>query len=484
MDKGPDFTIRPRLNVMSDDEIDSLYQGALRVLREVGVKALSPEGIGLARKVGAMVEDDGLVRFPPEVVERAIASAPKRVTIHDRDGNEAMVLGGGNTGGQNTYYGTGSDLKHTYDPFTGDLRLTTAQDIANMARVVDFLSDSEFLMSYGIPSDVPLERVYPTEFLMMVRNSTKPIAFTSSNGEEARHIIEMAALVAGGLDRLRERPFVLGYAQPTSPLQHSADALGKLLTCAEMGIPACYPPGMIPGATAPTTMAGAMTQSLAEALSALVLHQTKSPGTPIVLCGAHGCMDMRTAINVYAAPERLTTQAALAAVYQRFGIPTWGFGGCTDALVLDAQAGAEFATLALWASLTGINLAHDVGYLGSGMVGDLRAIVHNNEINRYVRHVLVRGVPVTDETMAFDAMERVGSGGAYLSDEHTRDHFRTELWPPGLSNRLSLEGWQKAGKETMEGRLTGAVREILSSHEPKPLDPEIARALDEMAGSC
>ena len=355
-----------------------------------------------------------------------------------------------------------------------------AGDIANMAKAVDYLPNLEFLMSYGIPSDCPLDRVYRTEFMEMVQNSTKPIVFTSDNGNDTQRIIEMSAVVAGGMERLREKPFVINYSQPTSPLQHSLDALGKMLACAEAGIPVVYPPGMIPGATAPTTMAGAITQSLAESLSALVIHQLKREAAPIILCGAHGWLDMTSAINVYAAPGRLMTQAALAAFYQHFGIPTWGFGGCTDAQVFDQQAGMEFAMLNLWAGLCGVNLAHDTAYVGNGMIGCLRSLVYNDEIIAYVRHILCRGVVVNRETRAVDAMDRVGPGGHFMMDEHTLRHFREELWRPALSNRDRYEAWKEKGAKTVGEKADEKVREILEKPVSRPLPREMTVELERM----
>lgn len=474
------FTIRPKLNVLSKEEIEILFNGALEVLERVGVKVFHPEANELLKEAGAILSQDSSVRIRYPLVEKALHTVPKRLYIYDREGKLTLELGGGNTGGWNTYYGTGSDLKNTYDPLTGELRLTVAQDIANMAKVVDCLRNFDFLMSHGIPSDVPLDRIYRTEFMEMVKNSTKPIVFTSDNGEDSRRIIEMAAVVAGGMENLRAKPFVMNYSQPTSPLQHSFDAMGKLLTCAELEIPVVYPPGMIPGATAPATMAGAITQSIAESLSALVIHQLKKEGAPIILCGAHGWLDMKSAINVYAAPGRLLTEAILAAFYQHFGIPTWGFGGCTDAHIFDQQAGMEFAMLTLWAGLCGVNLAHDTAYLGSGTIGCPRSLVYNDEIISYVRHILCRGVRMNKETQAIDAIERVGPGGNYLMDPHTLEHFREELWRPSLSNRERYESWKQKGSRTVREKADEKVKEILKNHVPKPLSREILQELEKM----
>jgi trimethylamine--corrinoid protein Co-methyltransferase len=478
MDKN--FVVRPSLSVLSRAEIDAFYSSALDVLERVGVRVLHPEALQLLERAGAPASGDSIVRIRSVLVQDALRTVPKRLMIYDREGNPAMELGGGNRGGTNTYYGTGSDLKNTYDPHTGELRLTVTQDIADMARVVDALPNLDFLMSYGIPYDCPLETVFQTEFDAMVRNSTKPIVFTSQNAEDSRIIVGMAAAAAGGTERLRRKPFVLNYTQPTSPLQHSSDGIGKLLAGADLEVPIVYPPGMMPGATAPVTVAGAITQSLAEALSGLVIHQLKRMGAPIVLCGAHGCMDMHTAINVYAAPERLLSEAALAAIYQHFGVPTWGFGGCTDAHILDEQAGAEFGTLTMWAALCGINLAHDVGYLGSGMIGDLRAVLMNNEIVWYVRHVLCRGIPVDHDTLATDAIASAGPGGNYMGHEHTIRHFRTQLWRPAVFNRMDLGSWTRKGKNALKEVLAERLHAILRDYAPKPLDPAVSEELDRL----
>jgi trimethylamine--corrinoid protein Co-methyltransferase len=474
------FTIRPRMTILNGEEIEFLYAGALEVLERIGVRVLHPEALNLLKEAGASIHSDSLVKIRSTLVEKAIRSVPKKLIIYDREGKAAMDLGGGNTGGMNTYYGTGSDLKNTYDPYTGELRPTVSRDIANMARVSDALPNIEFLMSYGIPSDCPLDQVYRTEFFEMVQNSVKPIVFTSDNGADSTRIIEMAAVVAGGMDRLREKPFLVNYSQPTSPLQHSLDAIGKVFACAEAGIPVVYPPGMIPGATAPVTMAGAITQSIAESLSALVIHQLKREGAPIILCGAHGWLDMSSAINVYAAPGRLMTQAALTTFYQHFGIPTWGFGGCTDAQVFDQQAGMEFAMINLWASLCGVNLAHDTAYVGSGMIGCLRSLVYNNEIIGYVRHILCRGVIVNGETRAISVLERVGPGGHFMMDDHTLHHFRGELWIPSLSNRDRYETWKEKGGKTVGEKADEKVKELLKKPISKPLSPDIVDELEKM----
>jgi trimethylamine--corrinoid protein Co-methyltransferase len=233
---------------------------------------------------------------------------------------------------------------------------------------------------------------------------------------------------------------------------------------------------LIPGATAPATLAGSVTLSLAEALSGLTIHQLRRKGAPLVLGGAHGCMDMKSTVNVYAGPERLLTEWILASIYQHLEIPTWGFGGCSDAQLLDEQAAMEFSVLGLWASLAGVNLAHDTGYLGSGTIGALESLVFNDEIIGYTRH-LMRGVAFDMDTRAVDVIDRVGPGGEYLTDEHTLRHYRTEFWRAGLLNRQTHEGWQKAGRQSLGEKLRERVKQILQTHQPVPLGEDVVRKM-------
>ena len=459
--------LRPRLQAVDAGQLEGLYRGGLAVLARTGVRVADAAAVALLAEAGCTVEDETLVRIPAGVVKQAVASAPKRIEFYDRLGRPAMDVQG-----RNTYYGTGSDLAQTYDSQTGELRASTAADVGRMAQLADALPNFDFVMSAGIPFDRPNALHYRYEFLEMVTHTTKPIAFTSSGGEETRRIIEMAAVAVGGLAQLQARPFVLNYCQPISPLQHTAEGVGKLLVCAELEIPVNCPPGLIPGATAPTTLAGAVTLSVAEALSGLTIHQLQRPGSPIVLGGAHGCMDMRTAVNAYAGPERLLTEWVLCSFYQWAGLPTWGFGPCSDAPVLDEQAALEFGMLGLWAAMAGVNLAHDTGYLGSGMLGALEALVLSDEIIGYCRHV-ARGVKFDATTQALDVIDRVGPGGDYLSDDHTLEHFKTEFWEPTLLNRQVHENWKGTDGKRLGEKLNARVRGILETHTPVPLHDEV-----------
>lgn len=261
----------PRYRLLTEDQIKEIHLASLEILETVGVRVLHDDGVQLLRDNGCKVKGDNVVRIPNWLVEECIHAAPSRITIYKRKGGEAMRLEG-----RAIHFGLGTDLISTQDLKTGETRPSGLQDVANAAKVADWCEDVDFIASYALPSDVPTNSMYVECAKAMMENSVKPIFFTSAGQEDLAFIIEMAAAVAGGEDALRERPFLIHYSEPTAPLTHSHGAVRKLFLCAEKGIPICYTPGPSLGATAAVTLAGGIVQANAEALSGIVLHQTRA----------------------------------------------------------------------------------------------------------------------------------------------------------------------------------------------------------------
>ena len=288
-----------------------------------------------------------------------------------------------------------------------------------------------------------------------------------------------AAEVAGGLENLRERPFVLAYPEPISPLVFPAEVVDRMFIAADLGMPQIPGATVQPGATSPVTLAGAVAQCVAEGLMGLVLVQLRQPGAPCCLSGNVGIFDMRTAILSVAAPETSLGLAAQAEVAQSFGLPTWGLAGATDAKTLDAQAGIESAFSILAQGLAGLNLIHDVGYMDRGMVCSAEMLVLGDEVIGMAKR-LIRGIEVNAETLARGIIEKVGPGGHFLQEDHTVRHFREELWMPSLLTRQHYDVWQEAGAKDMGQRVQERVRELVEGHEVPLLPDKTVVALEEL----
>ena len=197
-------------------------------------------------------------------------TVPPQIIIYNRKGQEAMKLGG-----RNIYFGLGTDLLRTIDLETDKLRLSILQDVKNAAIVSDYCKEIDFIASFALPSDVPKNLMYINCVKAMMENSIKPIFFTAAGKEDLEYIINMAEVVVGSENKLRSRPFLIHYSEPTAPLSHSYGAINKLFLCAEKEIPICYTPADLLGGTAPVSLAGGIVQANAEALSGIVLHQLK-----------------------------------------------------------------------------------------------------------------------------------------------------------------------------------------------------------------
>jgi trimethylamine--corrinoid protein Co-methyltransferase len=231
-----------------------------------------------------------------------------------------------------------------------------------------------------------------------------------------------------------------------------------------------------PGATSPVTMAGTVTQLIAEGLLCLTLIQLRKPGAPCFLGANVGIFDMATAKLCMAGPETSLAIAAQSEIAQSFGLPSWGLAGATDAKVLDAQAGLESAFHILAQGLGGLNLIHDVGYMDMGMVCSTDMLVLGDEIVGMARR-FIRGIEVNPETLARDVIARVGPGGHYLEDDHTFNHFRQQLWNPSLLTRHGRDEWQAAGSKDMAQKVHEKVLEILNNHQAPPLPDGVVGAL-------
>ena len=476
-----------QFRVLSDDQIEEIFHSALDVLERVGTRVYGEEGLALLREAGcgkrSGVSDTDLVRIPSWLVKDALNTAPERIVVAGRDRRQRVILEK-----DKIYFGTGSDCPSLVDPYTDEggkprVRKYTYQDIYDAARISDALPHIDFHMSLGLTSGVPVLTYDRHQFLAMMQGTSKPLVITTVDKEGLADQYRMACEVLGGPEEFAKAPLFVVYIEPSSPLSNSVEAVEKILYSAEMGIPAIYTPCTMCGATAPVTLAGGMVQCLAECLVGVVLAQLKRRGAAVIIGGVQSAIDMATSILSYGAPEMVLLSAAMTDVAKWLGLPMFSTAGCSDAKVLDQQAAIEAAMSVTIAALSGANLIHDVGYLESGLLGSFDMLVMSNEVIGMAKRIL-SGVTVTPETLAVDVIERVGPGGHYLTEEHTRQHFKTELWFPTLMDRQMRRGWEASGKQTMAERVRAKVKGILEHHQPLPIPADVEARLKELVAQA
>jgi trimethylamine--corrinoid protein Co-methyltransferase len=463
----------PQFAVLSDTQLQDIHLAALEVLRRIGIRFHHQEAVEMLKEAGAFISDGNLVKFPARMVEDAVASTPGRIILCDRDGEPAVFLEG-----TKVYFGTGSDCLNLLDPETGEHRKFTQPDLINSYHLCDALPNIHFVMSNGIPSDVDSDLLYDVQMALMLEHTTKPIVFVTNDRASCQCAIDMAAAVAGGHEALVEQQHILLYSEPSSPLQQSETAVDKLLLMAEYQLPVVHSPGPLMGGTAPITMASGLVMSLAEILSGLVVHRLRRWGAPFVFGAGLHHMDMGAAQICYASPEFQLTKAAIAQLGRWYGLPTWGYAGCSDAKVMDEQAALEALLSVLMAKFSGANLIHDVGYMESGLTLSYEMIVLTDELVAMTDHIM-KGIEVDDDTLMMDELDRVGPGGHFMDTEQTLKRFR-DFWFPSLLDRKRRPQWLEAGATTLGQRLKARVKEIIKEHQPKPLAPDKKQKVQEI----
>lgn len=473
------FTHPDRINssvsmtMVSESQLDEICNAAFTVLAKTGFKMNHNGALTMCRNAGCTVEDDR-VRVPKEVILECLRMTPKGFIVYDRLGKPALDLSG-----RNSYYGCSTGSPQTLDHVTGEIRPTTFRDLEIGALVSDALPNIDWVMPFGTTQDTPGHASFLYDFEACVKNTTLPVMFLSEGAQDTRYIQKMAAACVGGPEKLAEKPFLMAYPEPITPLFYPAEVVERAFLAADWGIPQCPGTSQIIGATSPVTLAGATVLWLAEALMSIVVLQLYKPGAKVFLSGNFGLFDMGSTVSAIASPETCMCLAVQAQMGQRLGLPTWGLAGASDSMDIDAQAGAESAFSILAQGLAGLNLIHDVGYLGAGMICSPEMLVMGDEICAMTRHLL-RGMTVNADTLATEVIDQVGPGGNFLQNPHTFNHFKSESWFPKIMDRQYFENWVKAGRPDTKQKVKAKLNKILDKHQPIPLGEHECSELERL----
>jgi len=468
----PNLTFRPRMSVLNEAQVEQIHQATLELLERTGVQVTHPRALELLDGAGARVDGDR-VHIPAWMVEDAIRQAPPRVVLGNRSGERKVFLEG-----DKYWFGPSLDCIDYLDPLTSERRRFVSDDCRITSTVADGLPNYTWVMTIGMADDVPADIADRVVARQVFTYTEKPLVFCCKDVDSVRDIYEMALLVTGGEKAFQQAPTCVHYSEPISPLLYYDPAVEKILFCAERGIPLINYPAPQAGSTAPATFAGEVVQGSAESLSGLVLAQLVKPGTPFIYGAFATVMDMRTTVFSYAAPEMSLMVAAMAQMAQHYQLPFFGTGGCSDAKFPDAQAAAEATFSCLASALVGANLVHDSGWLDHGSVASPAYMVLVHEILDMVNQ-LMAGMPISDDSLALDVMDKVGPGGHFLNEDHTYAHFK-DVWYSDLFDRTVLDEWRAQGERQFAERLRERTKEAIE-HEPVSLPDDVLAEMDKMA---
>lgn len=462
----------PYYRRLADAQIQILHDSSLEVLERTGIRIMEEEALALFKKSGADVSDGNRVRIAAWRVEWAVRTAPKQIVLYDQEGRAVIRLRG-----RNCFYGNGSDLVNIIDHRNNGRRPAVLKDIAEMAAVIDALPHFDFVMSGFIPSDLAPEIAERHQMRVMLENSKKPIIYVTTTLRNTQAEVAMAEAVAGGAEELKRRPFCANYINIAHPFRHNSESLQKLLFLAGKGLPSIYRPSIVTrGITTPITIPAFLVSNNAAQLAGLVLAQLKREGAPFIRCShSGGTFDMRTSVGLHSAPEVRGFQEDLAHWY---GLPSFGIGGTSAAKCVDQQAAVEAALTLMSSTLSGAHLIHDVGYLESGLTGSLAHAVICHEIIAWLK-AYMKGLEISDETLAIDFINEVAPDGNFIDTQHTVRHLREDHYPE-LFDQKRFDDWTVGGGKSLLEVATERVNSILQAHKPRAFSDGVRRRIQEI----
>jgi trimethylamine--corrinoid protein Co-methyltransferase len=456
----------------SEQEVRRIHETCLRLLETVGVDFSFEPALEVLKKAGCKVEGQR-VFFPPTLVEAQVAKAPAQYTLQARNPEKSVVIGGEHIAFIPCYG----------PPFVTDLdrgrRASTLEDYINFVKLGH--ASRSLDITGGMmaePNDVPHERRNAEMMYASMRYSDKPFMGGAIGAEAARETIEMTAILFGCSEAaLAEKRPIISILCARTPLAYDDRMLGAIMEYAKAGMPQLISSLSIAGATAPVTMEGTLVVQNTEVLAGIVLTQLIREGTPVVFAGSSSCSAMRYGTLSIGAPEMAVNTAATAQMARFYGIPSRGGGALSDAKLPDAQAGFEAMMSQLMATLSGVHFVlHSAGILEGYMVSSYEKFVLDDEICGMCKRIK-RGERADEDRLAFELIRQVGPGGEYLTQKHTFQNFRKEIYANLLEEKDSYANWQQKGALSIDRRANQKWKEILKAYQEPQLPAETDKAL-------
>jgi trimethylamine--corrinoid protein Co-methyltransferase len=443
----------------------------MQILRKVGVAFHESEAIAIFKKLGAKT-DDSVVYLDEKLVESALESTPSQFTITARNPQHNITIGG-----ENLVFAPGYGAAFVISK-TGEQSQAAMEDYDNFCKLVqtsDYIDMNGFLMV--TPWDVPTGTAHLHMLFSNLTLCDKAFIGCSLSRQGAIDALEMAGIVWGDKQNIKNKPVMISLISAISPLIFSQEMSAALIELAKYGQPLVMTGGPKAGSTGPVTLAGVLALQNAQILAGIVLAQSVNPGTPIAYGGICGPMDFRTGIIPDGAPEVSKMTSAIAQLAKYYDIPSRSGGALTDAHVPDIQAGVESALGLATAAESGIHLIiHACGLLGSFIGFSYEKFIIDEELCAMVRNLL-EPITITMDEIDLKTIEQVGIGGEFLTHQKTLERCRTEFYLTNLMNRLSYESWTESGEKRLEQTAEEMVTQRLSSYQRPSMDPDIEQAL-------
>ena len=426
-------TQKPRLTILSEAAIGKILDESMDLLENAGITVEDPDTLEILGQIGAEVSQDHKARIKRSMVERAIASAPKELTLHDLAGNAGFSFGDGQI-----HFDPGSAALFLYDAVECVMRSPEVEDVTRFAKLAHTLEHIEATSTALIPSEVPKEVSDSIRLYISCLFSDKPVV-TGTFSEKGFPVMRDLLLSRTGRETIRDVPCAVFDVCPTSPLRWSELGCHDLRLCAQNAIPVQFISMPLAGALAPMSLLASVVQHTVETMSGIVIHQAWTPGSPIIYGGSPALFDMRHSTSPMGAIETLLIDIAYAEVGKSMGFPTQAYLGMSDSKALDAQAGMESAMTLAAASAGSVDFVSGPGMLNFESCQCLEKLVLDNEICGMVRR-FKQGMEPRGDTLGADAIIQGLKEGNFLTTDDTLRLYKEEAhYPSDIIDRKAFK---------------------------------------------
>jgi trimethylamine--corrinoid protein Co-methyltransferase len=448
--------VQPNLSVLSQEQITKVHAYSLQILATTGVRVDSEQGLTLLTKAaGPGTVDGDRVRLPAELVEWALRKAPNSVDVYNRDGSLSFSLPG------EARFGIGCTALNYQDPETDAVTPFARQHMQSMVRLGHNLANFEAISTLGIVQDVPPEVADLYASLDMVANTTKPLIILVSEEDLFAPALDLLEHLHGDL---ADRPFVVPYFNPISPLVINGGTVDKMIEASARGLPYIYSNYGMAGASTPITPAGTLALLNAELLAGLVLSQLIKEGSPIILGSLPAYFDMKGMGSFYD-PRSYLIGLACAEMMDHYGLPHAGTSGSGIGWGADLLAGGHQWLNHLVTCMGKPGLAPFVGDNLDSKAFAPAIVVLANEIIAQAR-ILAGGFALDDDTVALGEIDQIGPGGSYLMADSTLSLFRTAYFQSDIFPILTMEEWLAQGSPRADNLLRAYTRQMIEDALP------------------
>jgi len=460
-------SMRPSIKMLSDDLVGKVLDEAKRVMAETGMEI---RGADMKRRLlehGLKTDTSGVrVLFPPEVVDKAIADAPKSFTLHTRDGEPHAEIGG-----NNVHYVPGSSGLKIFDHRTGETRLSNSTDFIEYARLCDGLEHIAYLATaFSTNKDIESQVSDAWRLYMCLTTSKKPVVSGAFSEHGVPRMVELMQLFRDDRQQLIDKPMSIFTITATGNFRYGEDSCQNMLDCVEAGIPIEIVPVTLMGLIAPVTLVGALVFHCVDVLTGLTMAQIIRPGAPVLFGGAPATFHMKAASSPMAAIEAQRLNVSYVQIAKSLNLPTQAYMALSDAKFLDAQAGGETFSSALLAALAGVNSVSGPGMLDFVLTFSLPKLVFDNEVCGQALH-FVREVEPLDDLPTDHLVKQLMQDDHLITAPHTLEHWPEELYlTDPVVDRSNRETWEESGAVRLYERACAEVEDRLSRYTPIETD--------------